>query len=682
VVRARARNQAGVALVVVLLVLALLLSLGAMLSTTINMDTVLGGAYDRATAGFYAAESGLNRGIGEFRNIFLSYNVPSGSDLAPHTMMVGQRTVTYQATDATTYDAQGNPPSITIPTGLQFGGLNTVEYDYVVNSAAAVLGKTESRVSAEVKVGYIPLFQFAAFYTKDLEISPGPNMTLNGRVHTNGNLYLSAGATLLISDNPPSVTTVQVTAQGNIYRGRKDANLCDSPGTVTVDMLQDVVAPLGRLDPQDLNCGGSGTRLVPPSELATWKGSMASQVGGISPPSPDIVTRGSGSFWSKADLRIVFDVTDGAIEVEDASGLADAAKTARLKAFILDTAFNTANSKFPGTRPIFYTDVPITSGAPNNCNCTNAAPSNCTNAVAACYSPAFASDARVYGTGVAMTTDTDLRRGGFYNWREQKWMYLLNVNVQDLLAWNMAQTAGNQLFDPADRTDGGLVLFLSVKGPDAAAAANNYGVRVFGSPTLPFPASIGTADPTGVTLVSDQAIYVLGDFNGAATIAAGKQPAAIIGDSVNVLSNAYFSTTNAAAIVTTAHVNDRQSNDNLNQAPRVASATTIHAAFLSGVDDTIPGTSSSGFNGGLENYPRFHEDWSGVPFNYLGSFVSLGNPQHVNGLWCGTGTACNIYNPPDRNWNFDADFNSVANLPPLTPRFVYVQQILFTEDFK
>jgi len=68
------------------------------------------------------------------------------------------------------------------------------------------------------------------------------------------------------------------------------------------------------------------------------------------------------------------------------------------------------------------------------------------------------------------------------------------------------------------------------------------------------------------------------------------------------------------------------------------------------------------------------------------SFVSLGDALHVNGNWCGTGgtnlSGCNIYNPPTRAWNFDPGFNNAANLPPLTPRFVYVQQVLFTEDFK
>ena len=85
-------------------------------------------------------------------------------------------------------------------------------------------------------------------------------------------------------------------------------------------------------------------------------------------------------------------------------------------------------------------------------------------------------------------------------------------------------------------------------------------------------------------------------------------------------------------------------------------------------------------------YPRFHEDWSGRTLIYRGSFVSLGTPRHNNGGWCGTGNGaplfCDIYNPPGRNWDYDTDFQQVENLPPLTPRFVSVQQILFTENFR
>jgi hypothetical protein len=280
------------------------------------------------------------------------------------------------------------------------------------------------------------------------------------------------------------------------------------------------------------------------------------------------------------------------------------------------------------------------------------------------------------------------RRGGFYNWREARWMLMLNVNIRDLIRWN--QLNGEPFFKTNDDTDGGLVIFLSVDGPNSNVR-NNYGVRVFGSATLPLAGGIGvSADPTGVTLVSDQAFYVLGDFNNGVGVA--RQPAAIIADSINVLSNNYWRPNPVGGAGNCADpclLNDNQSDQFLNDVNRDGSTTRINAAFLGGVDKTPNGFLGAGsYNGGLENYPRFHEDWGGpgAALNYQGSYVSLGIPVHVAGAWCGTGGdnlgGCNMYNPPTRNWNFDPAFNDAANLPPLTPRFVYVQQVLFTEDFK
>jgi hypothetical protein len=257
------------------------------------------------------------------------------------------------------------------------------------------------------------------------------------------------------------------------------------------------------------------------------------------------------------------------------------------------------------------------------------------------------------------------RRAGFYNNRESAWSYMLNVNVRDLLIWNMAQPPGSELVDPSDATEGGIVFFLTVLGPEAEGIPDpRYGVRVLGSAGLPFPG--GLADPTGLTLVSDQAFYVEGDYNTGA--GDPKQPAAVMADTVNVLSSGWTRTAGC--------YNDCQSGQTLGN--RVAETTTINAAFLAGVDVTTIGN----YNGGFENYPRFHETWSGRTLTYRGSFVSLGVPQHADGAWCGTGGACNIYNPPARAWDFDTDFVDVANLPPITPRFVLVQQILFTENFK
>jgi hypothetical protein len=675
-------RERGIALIGIIVVTALLMSLAVAMTLSVNSDTQLRGAFGHAVTGFYAAEAGLNKGMGDYKNIFLDFGIPDGSDFSANVYTVGTRTTTYQMSpSARMLNNCGSgqtppcPASVTIPAGELFGGLNALQYTYTVNSAAGVGEDVEAAVGAEFLVGYIPLFQFVAFYRDDLEIAPGPEMNLNGRVHTNSDLYLAADSgPLRISDNPAAnVFSIQVTAGGNIYRGRKRQNICQ--GTVVIDMIEDLVAPDDDLDPKTLPCSGGSTELKTPAELAQWKGSIKAEIQNIAIPEPDIIDRGSGEFWQKADLRIVLNATVAppVFEVQSASGLPDPVLTAQLLAFMNATNWNTGAiagqgpSTMPGVYSLFYTAVPTLCGNHQDPNC---------------YVPAFSSANRIYASDMIAMDGAlrDFRRGGFFNFRENKWILMLNINVADLIRWN-AQN-GQPFFSTTDTSDGGLVIFASIQGPDSELNANNYAVRVFGSANLPLPGGVGvSADPTGVTFVTDQALYVLGDYNRGPLFAGDlpRQPAALIGDSVNVLSNNYWT----AGCPLPCTRNDAQSVLPLGNALRNASITRINAAFLGGVDETPDGfLGPSSYNGGLENYPRFHESWSGQALNYQGSFVSLGTPAHVNGMWCGTGGACNIYNPPVRNWNFDPSFNDAANLPPLTPRFVYVQQVLFTEDFK
>ena len=713
-------DNRGMALIGVLVLSALLMSLALTLAMLVRSDTQLRGAFGSGVTGFYAAESGLNAGMGEYRNIFLDYNVPNGSDFNARTLTVGNRSVTYKMTERA-----GNPQNIIIPAGQVFTGLNAQQYRYIVNSASKnVNNDVEAGVGAEFLVGYIPLFQFVAFYKNDLEILPGATMVLNGRVHTNGNLYLNSDASLTIADNPAAgVTTVQVSAGHSIYRGRKNDNSCN--GTVTVDKLQDIVAPFSDLDPKVLPCSG-GTRDVPQAELAAWKGSLIRDLGNIAIPEPDIIkppssvsnggTGDPGVYWDKADLRIVMHLRNGQlpagpilpydIEVTTKSGVTDVARTLALKNFMLDGNWNNRNtvgrgpSNYRGTMPIFVTDLPFAGGGcAANAPCAAAAnvlsyapqigaplPGPAPLPNLRTFVPAAATGAytELMGQGNVtfngpFTFDRDYRRGGFYNWREQKWMLLLNINVRDLILWNSQN--GEPFFSTTDSSEGGIVIFATIDGPDSNRSNNNYGIRIFGSNDLPLAGGIGvSADPTGVTIATDQAIYVLGDFNrGTAAGGAPRQPASIIGDSVNMMSEAYWArTVGAAPLCGDQFCRDGQSTQALTGGRRNSQNTWINAAFLSGIDDTLVGT----YNGGLENYPRFHENWSGTTLNYQGAFVSLGNTEHVNGIWCGTGSTCNIYNPPTRLWNFDPGYNAAENLPPLTPRFVYVQQVLFTEDFK
>jgi hypothetical protein len=110
----------------------------------------------------------------------------------------------------------------------------------------------------------------------------------------------------------------------------------------------------------------------------------------------------------------------------------------------------------------------------------------------------------------------------------------------------------------------------------------------------------------------------------------------------------------------------------------------------------VGGQDRGQYNGGLENYPRFHEAWqwgSGndrtfVTFTYRGSFVSLGPSRRAGGRWCYGTDNCNgyatfygTYEAPERQWSYDVRF-SQGQLPPLSPRFVYLKQERFLREFE
>ncbi|MGH7857887.1 MAG: hypothetical protein ACREQY_11205, partial [Candidatus Binatia bacterium] len=95
----RSPSERGGALLLVLMVTGLLLAVATALATRVRLDTMMKGAYGHTQRNFFAAEAGVNRGIAEFRNIFLDWNVPTGGAFDPRTMDVEGTTVRYQLTD-------------------------------------------------------------------------------------------------------------------------------------------------------------------------------------------------------------------------------------------------------------------------------------------------------------------------------------------------------------------------------------------------------------------------------------------------------------------------------------------------------------------------------------------------------------------------------------------------------
>lgn len=317
----------------------------------------------------------------------------------------------------------------------------------------------------------------------------------------------------------------------------------------------------------------------------------------------------------------------------------------------------------------------------------------------------------------------------FYNNREKRDMRLLQVNFQSLAIWNRdgvymdgsttTDTKGkNLIYVPAladtsapegsfqylglaaqDTTEDGIVIYATIDKNSYSYEARKspYGFAIVKGQQL---FALGTTpknqNPTGVTFATDQAVYVQGDYNlkdkdyhtdAAASMSSpttsfvtrshNYQPASILADSFQPLSNACITediTINRLATVNCDINKDVNGNYNGKVVP---THTEFNAGIVASTDRTNDPDQGSGYNGGLENYPRFLENWTKKEWRYQGSFVSLSIPAQVSGKW-GQG---NVYSAPLRPWDYDLKFNDAKNLPPLTPRFSAMKQESFIRSF-
>ncbi len=692
-------RQGGYTLVITIAVLLILSVLLLTFAITSKVDNASSNASAKGNTGFYAAEAGLNLRANQIRDKFVGYNRPSGTspsdwkDCISPTATKGtgdfqcETNTDISSQAVTTYiedlTADG-PVSVIIPEGETNEGLSAQEYRYnVVAVAQDKQNKPTSISEMRIKSRLIPLFQFAAFYDQDMDFQRPPSMTLNGRVHSNSDLYLNAadGGSLSIQG--------QVTAKGKLYRGEKVGYPC--AGTVTIDDTASNPLPLSCPLEYDTKA------------LAPWNGRVRVGVQPLNPPPPDDFNPTSGKlYWDSADLRIALDLTNPSVPEIQVLGQ-DNSKSSLTDTLTSTTCAPTqtkttvdANadtlSVTAGTGASFANGDFITLGTDPHLYFIKAVAGD-TLTLSKTLSPkTFLANTVVRKPIVSFSDKT------FKNYREKRGpkdrldntpIQMLNVDIGGVLG--CAKTLmGKPL---TDDSDGGLVWFLTVKGPDSAKI-NDYGIRIYNGKDL--TQAIDGETMKGLSIISDQAVYVKGDYNcGTACTTATfdkpenddqRKPAAVMADSINVLSNAWplddswsdnqISTKNGSPVVPAKG--------------RPATETTINAAFLAGNDVAQKGVIGTG--GGLNNYPRFHEDWGNgytmasselIPFNYQGSLVSLSAPRWVNGAFCGSGSLgnCNIYNPPQRNWRYDVLFNDAANLPPMTPRVISLKQELFSRSF-
>ena len=190
----------------------------------------------------------------------------------------------------------------------------------------------------------------------------------------------------------------------------------------------------------------------------------------------------------------------------------------------------------------------------------------------------------------------------------------------------------------------------------SATSSARRGIRLKNGDSIP---------STGLTVASNNPVYIQGDFNvgpgivpSNSTVAndpthpqsAGytRAPTSVVADAVTILSNNW---------------NDANGdNSSKPLSGRVASNTTVNTAIISGIVPSggyvpVNGVSphDGAYSGGAENFPRFLEAWDGKKFTYYGSMVELYQSKQAIGEWTYGG---NVYGAPDRQWYFDNNFKT------------------------
>lgn len=426
----------------------------------------------------------------------------------------------------------------------QYEGLNGMASTYKIISNAKTTTLTPAITAAvkqEVQVASIPIFQFAIFYSMDLEINPGPNMNITGRVHGNANIYSQPQATLNYLSH--------VTAAGSLNIGKSPLDpTTRTPGTVNYYGEHDAGVSSLSLP--------IGTNNTPAAVRAVVE----------VPPGGEASTSlmGQQRYYNKADIVIL----------------------------------------------VYNTNVVATSGSWNG----------------------FATTIPWNQVDDFLSTNVS-----FYNKREGKTVKASEINVGNLKTWSETNTTIRS-------TLGRDVNSIYITDLRTQSGTTQAGIRLKNGQTLP---------SKGLTIATPLPAYVQGHYNCptaahlGTTNTSNTKPASIVADAITILSTAW---------------NDANASSALSS--RLAANTTVNAAFLAGI---VPSNGTS-YSGGVENFPRFLENWSGDTFTYNGSMVVMYPSQVATTPWGGS----DVYSPPSRNWAFDLNFMDATKLPPGTPQLLTI----------
>jgi hypothetical protein len=179
----------------------------------------------------------------------------------------------------------------------------------------------------------------------------------------------------------------------------------------------------------------------------------------------------------------------------------------------------------------------------------------------------------------------------------------------------------------------------------------------------------------GLTVASENPVYIQGDYNAPpdGSWSGPSVAAAVAADAVTLLSDNWNDVNSFMYPYALGTANDR-----------VAVQTAYRVALIAGKGipfGQIAGACACndfGTDGGVHNFLRFLETWSGVNGYYYGSMVSFYFNRQGVGTYKNSGY---VYSPPVRHYSFDTNFTlGPSYLPPRTPVLRSVNTIGFSQQ--
>ncbi len=219
----RMEREKGVALITSLFVLLLISAIVVGMSWMVMTDQRLGGNNSSRELAFYGAEAGMEKMTTDVAQVFATSGSLTAANVAtitaaPPTTLTG---VTYlNSAGASTYnltfipDAFGNPATTnaTILPPSPYAGMQGLITPFTMTVAAQNSSSgSEVKLTRQVQVVAIPVFQFGIYSDSDLSFFNGPSFGFGGRTHTNGNLWLTP-------NQGPTFLGDKVTVVGQVIR--------------------------------------------------------------------------------------------------------------------------------------------------------------------------------------------------------------------------------------------------------------------------------------------------------------------------------------------------------------------------------------------------------------------------------------------------------------------------------